>query len=365
MRADRGRVPRPAIRYRCRRGDEAGRASAARRSVHARRRPQADPSVQRRQSRRLLEGRHRRGLPRRRRHHRATLLERAGAPGLYRAACLRRIGRRRWSMHDLELEPGPVHGARLLREIARHRHFRHPRDPGRDRWWVRRQDPRLSRARRARAGQKDGAAGQDGHEPRGSLPRHRPGGGRCRRSQARREEGRTADRRRGRAQIPGRRLPGLARRARLHVRLCDVRHPECESHRLRCRVSNRPKVAAYRAPGAPNSSYGVESCLDELADQLGIDPLVVPRKERGQGRRQGRARPDLAEHRLRADRRSRQEPPASEGEARAQPGPRHRLRLLVQHRRRVRARPATSTRTALPSSCRATRTSAARAPRSG
>src|SRR6201987_750750 len=40
-------------------------------------------------------------------------------------------------------------------------------------------------------------------------------------------------------------------------------------------VSNRPKVAAYRAPGAPNSSYGVESCLDELAGPLSIDPLVL------------------------------------------------------------------------------------------
>jgi CO/xanthine dehydrogenase Mo-binding subunit len=38
-------------------------------------------------------------------------------------------------------------------------------------------------------------------------------------------------------------------------------------------VSNRPKVAAYRAPGAPNSSYGVESCMDELAQKLEIDPL--------------------------------------------------------------------------------------------
>ncbi len=43
-------------------------------------------------------------------------------------------------------------------------------------------------------------------------------------------------------------------------------------------VSNRPKVAAYRAPGAPISSFGVESCLDELAHQLGIDPLVLREK---------------------------------------------------------------------------------------
>ena len=38
-------------------------------------------------------------------------------------------------------------------------------------------------------------------------------------------------------------------------------------------LCNRPKVAAYRAPGAPIGSFGVESCVDELAEALGIDPL--------------------------------------------------------------------------------------------
>ncbi len=38
-------------------------------------------------------------------------------------------------------------------------------------------------------------------------------------------------------------------------------------------LSNRPKVAAYRAPGAPIGSFGVESCIDELAHALKIDPL--------------------------------------------------------------------------------------------
>jgi CO/xanthine dehydrogenase Mo-binding subunit len=38
-------------------------------------------------------------------------------------------------------------------------------------------------------------------------------------------------------------------------------------------VSNRPKVAAYRAPGAPNSTFGTESCIDELARELKIDPM--------------------------------------------------------------------------------------------
>src|SRR6185503_7297048 len=38
-------------------------------------------------------------------------------------------------------------------------------------------------------------------------------------------------------------------------------------------VSNRPKVAAYRAPGAPISEYAVESVIDELAKKLRLDPV--------------------------------------------------------------------------------------------
>src|SRR5437016_2177342 len=38
-------------------------------------------------------------------------------------------------------------------------------------------------------------------------------------------------------------------------------------------VSNRPKVAAYRAPGAPISEYAVESVVDEIAKKLEIDPI--------------------------------------------------------------------------------------------
>jgi CO/xanthine dehydrogenase Mo-binding subunit len=40
-------------------------------------------------------------------------------------------------------------------------------------------------------------------------------------------------------------------------------------------LSNRPKVAAYRAPGSPISAFGVESCINELADELKMDPLKL------------------------------------------------------------------------------------------
>jgi CO/xanthine dehydrogenase Mo-binding subunit len=43
-------------------------------------------------------------------------------------------------------------------------------------------------------------------------------------------------------------------------------------------VSNRPKVAAYRAPGAPIASFAVESAMDELARKLSMDPIALREK---------------------------------------------------------------------------------------
>jgi len=40
-------------------------------------------------------------------------------------------------------------------------------------------------------------------------------------------------------------------------------------------VSNRSKVAAYRAPGAPIGAYAVECTMDELAESLKMDPLEL------------------------------------------------------------------------------------------
>ncbi len=40
-------------------------------------------------------------------------------------------------------------------------------------------------------------------------------------------------------------------------------------------VVNKPKVAAYRAPGAPMSSFAVESLIDEAATKIGMDPIEI------------------------------------------------------------------------------------------
>ena len=40
-------------------------------------------------------------------------------------------------------------------------------------------------------------------------------------------------------------------------------------------VSNRPKVAAYRAPGAPIANFAAESAIDELARALSLDPIEL------------------------------------------------------------------------------------------
>ncbi|MDP9372530.1 MAG: xanthine dehydrogenase family protein molybdopterin-binding subunit [Chloroflexota bacterium] len=38
-------------------------------------------------------------------------------------------------------------------------------------------------------------------------------------------------------------------------------------------MTNKPGVGAYRAPGAPQASFAIESLIDDLAERLGLDPL--------------------------------------------------------------------------------------------
>ncbi len=51
---------------------------------------------------------------------------------------------------------------------------------------------------------------------------------------------------------------------------------------------NKPKTAAYRAPGATNAAMGSETVIDELAELLGIDPLEFRRIN---GAKEGTAQP--------------------------------------------------------------------------
>ena len=53
-------------------------------------------------------------------------------------------------------------------------------------------------------------------------------------------------------------------------------------------VVNRPKTAAYRAPGATTSSMGAETIIDELAEKVGIDPIEFRRIN---GAKEGTAQP--------------------------------------------------------------------------
>ena len=50
----------------------------------------------------------------------------------------------------------------------------------------------------------------------------------------------------------------------------DVEDVHIEGYEV---VVNRPRVAAYRAPGAPQSMFAGESVLDELAQKIGMDPI--------------------------------------------------------------------------------------------
>ncbi len=50
-------------------------------------------------------------------------------------------------------------------------------------------------------------------------------------------------------------------------KLANVRIEGCDV------VVNKPKVAAYRAPGAPMAAFATETVLDELAQKLGLDPI--------------------------------------------------------------------------------------------
>ena len=86
-----------------------------------------------------------------------------------------------------------------------------------------------------------------------------------------------------------------------------LRHRRTSASSARTWSPTRPKVAAYRAPGAPIAAFGVESAIDELARKLGMDPIDL-RPKNGAPRRRRRpptARPSRTSASSRPWRRSR------------------------------------------------------------
>ena len=67
--------------------------------------------------------------------------------------------------------------------------------------------------------------------------------------------------------FPGSPVPGAANCV---LAAYDIANTWIEGYDI---VVNRPKTAAYRAPGSPAAAYCVEVALDELAEKLGIDAI--------------------------------------------------------------------------------------------
>ena len=148
-------------------------------------------------------------------------------------------------------------------------------DSQRDRRRVRRQDHGLPRAAGHRAVAQGEPAGEDGDDARRGVPRHRPD---------LRHEGSREDRREvatARSSRPPRRsgtkaAPIRARRrapARCAASRCyGIPNFFIEAYDV---VVNKPKVAAYRAPGSPMAAFATESVIDEIARTLGMDPIEL------------------------------------------------------------------------------------------
>ena len=81
-------------------------------------------------------------------------------------------------------------------------------------------------------------------------------------------------------------------------------------------VVNRPKTAAYRAPGATNAAFASETLIDELAEKCGIDPIDFRIMNAVQGRQRADRRAPVQTHRLYRDLRGAQEQPALQVQAR-------------------------------------------------
>ena len=99
-------------------------------------------------------------------------------------------------------------------------------------------------------------------------------------------------------------------------------------------VSNRPKVAAYRAPGGPIAEFAVESVIDELAKRLKLDPIEFRLKNAAKEGTKAAYGPKFGPIGLVQTLEAARAHPTLSRAAQGEPGARRRFRILVQHRRR-------------------------------
>ena len=95
------------------------------------------------------------------------------------------------------------------------------------------------------------------------------------------------------------------------------------------------RSAAYRAPGAPITSFAVESLLDDLARKLQMDPLTLREKNAAKNGTKTHYGPSHQNIGFEAVLASVKSHPHWKTPVQAGPWPRHGMRLLVQRRRRI------------------------------
>ncbi len=146
--------------------------------------------------------------------------------------------------------------------------------------------------------------------------------------------GRPDRRGRGAAQVRGRRIPGLAGAARLHVRLRSVRPRERADRRLRRRrepaegrrLPRAGRRRSRRSPSSPSSTRSRSGC--------GIDPIELRLKNAAKEGTKAAYGPKFGPIGLVQTLEAAREHPHYRAPLEGEPGPRRGVRVLVQHRRR-------------------------------
>ncbi len=166
------------------------------------------------------------------------------------------------------------------------------------------------------------------------------------------------------AEVPGRRVPRLADRAGLHVRLraCMTCRTSMSSATTWSATGRRSRPIARRARRSRPSRWKARSTIWRASSAWTRSTLREKNAAKnGTKTHYGPTHQNIG---FLADAGGGEEPSALEVAAEAGPGAGHRLRLLVQHRRRVLGGGARQRGRLGQSRCRAARISAARAPRS-